>query len=83
MSYRNIAGIMLKERRRLGLDAYDLHAMRDRGVMELAWAGCDDDEIMSFSRHATKAMVMKYAGLARQIVRAKTAADKRRLWDSL
>ncbi len=45
--------------------------------MELAWAGCDDDEIMSYSGHSTKAMVRKYAGEARQIMRARQARAKR------
>ena len=77
MSYRYMAQIMLKERKRLGLEAYDLHALRYRGVMELAWAGCDDDEIASYSGHATKEMIAKYAGEARQIVRARQASEKR------
>ena len=77
MSYRYMAQIMLKERKRLGLEAYDLHALRYRGVMELAWAGCDDDEIASYSGHATKEMVAKYAGEARQIMRARQASEKR------
>lgn len=78
LTYRAMAAIMLAERRRLGLEAFDLHAMRYRGVMELAWAGCDDDEIMAFSGHKTKEMVRKYAGEARQIMRARQAAGKRR-----
>nr|WP_242690018.1 tyrosine-type recombinase/integrase [Paracoccus fontiphilus] len=77
MDYRRMAEVMLAERRRLGLEAYDLHALRYRGVMELAWANCDDDEIMSYSGHSTKAMVRKYAGEARQIMRAKQARAKR------
>lgn len=77
MDYRRLAEVMLRERQRLGLEAYDLHALRYRGVMELAWAGCDDDEIMSYSGHATKAMVRKYAGEARQIMRARQARAKR------
>lgn len=77
MTYRRLAELMLVERKRLGLEAYDLHAMRYRGVMELAWAGCDDDEIMSYSGHSTKAMVRKYAGEARQIMRARQAREKR------
>lgn len=83
MSYFKIARIMRDERRRLGVLAHDLHALRYRGVMELAWAGCDDDEIMSYSGHKTKKMVIKYAGFARQIMRAGTAAEKRRLWEQL
>lgn len=77
MSYRRLAEIMRAERGRLGLLEYDLHAMRYRGVMELAWAGCADDEISSYSGHATIAMVRKYAGKARQIMLAKSAKRKR------
>ncbi|MAC79282.1 MAG: integrase [Rhodobacteraceae bacterium] len=80
MTYDYMVKIMVAERKRLGLMDYDQHALRYRGVMELAWADCDDDEIMSYSGHSTKAMVIKYAGLARQIMRAKTASEKRRLW---
>ncbi|ARC87894.1 integrase [Rhodovulum sp. MB263] len=78
VSYRYMAQIMLKERRRLGLEAYDLHALRYRGVQELALHGCTDDEIAAYSGHATKAMIEKYAGEARQIMRARQAAEKRR-----
>lgn len=77
MTYRRMAEIMLAERQRLGLAGFDLHALRYRGVMELAWAGCDDDEIASFSGHATKDMIRKYAGEARQIMRARQAGAKR------
>ena len=77
MAYRYIADIMLKERKRLGLEAYDLHALRYRGIKELAWAGCDDDEIASYSGHVTKAMIEKYAGEARQEMRARQARTKR------
>lgn len=78
ISYRYMADLMLKERRRLGLEAYDLHALRYRGVKELAWAGCDDDEIAAYSGHATKDMIAKYAGEARQEMRARQARQKRR-----
>ena len=75
-----MARVMARERTRLDLMAYDLHALRYRGVMELAWSGCDDDEIASYSGHSSKEMIRKYAGIARQIMRARTAAEKRRLW---
>ena len=78
MGYRTMADIMIKERKRLGVMAFDQHALRYRGVMELAWAGCDDDEIASYSGHTTNAMIRKYAGEARQIMRARQAAAKRR-----
>ena len=77
ISYRYMADLMLKERRRLGLEAYDLHALRYRGVKELAWAGCDDDQIAAYSGHATKDMIEKYAGEARQEMRARQAREKR------
>lgn len=78
MSYHAMARVMLAERKRLGLAAFDQHALRYRGVMELALVGCDDDEIASYSGHTTKAMIVKYAGEARQKMRAKQAAAKRR-----
>ena len=78
MSYRYLADIMLAERKRLGLEAYDPHALRYRGVMELALAGCDDDEIARFSGHSTKEMIRKYAGETRQLMRARQAAAKRK-----
>lgn len=77
MSYRYMADVLLKERKRLGLEAYDQHALRYCGVKELAWAGCDDDEIAAFSGHSTKAMIAKYAGEARQEMRARQARLKR------
>lgn len=78
ITYRRMAGIFMAERKRLGLEAHDLHALRYRAVMELAWHGCTDDEIEAYSGHASKAMVRKYAGEARQIMRARQAREKRR-----
>lgn len=77
MNYRYMSRVMRLERERLGLVAYDLHALRYRGVMELARAGCDDDEISAYSGHSSKAMIRKYAGAARQIMRARQAREKR------
>lgn len=78
LPYRRMAEMMRAERDRLGLLDYDLHALRYRGVQELTWAGCTDDEIASYSGHMTKAMIAKYAGEARQIMRARQAKEKRR-----
>lgn len=78
MSYRRMSEIMLAERQRLGLALHDLHALRYRGVQELAWAGCTDEEIKAITGHSTEAMVRHYAGQARQITRAKQANDKRK-----
>lgn len=69
---------MKTERERLELQEFDLHAMRYRGVMELAWAGCDDDEIAAYSGHMSRAMIRKYAGEARQTMRARQAKAKRK-----
>lgn len=77
LTYSGLSQMIKKERRRLGLDKYDQHGWRYRGVMELAWAGCTDDEIMSYSGHATKEMVRKYAGEARQRMHAQSAFRKR------
>ena len=68
---------MRRERIRLGLMDYDQHALRYRGVMELADAGCTDDQIASYSGHTTKAMIVKYAGIARQKRRALEASEMR------
>ena len=78
MDYHAMARVMVRERKRLGLMAFDQHALRYRGVMELAWEGCDDDEIASYSGHTSKEMIIKYAGEARQIMRARQAAAKRK-----
>ena len=78
MDYHAMARVMVRERKRLDLMAHDQHALRYRGVMELAWAGCTDDEIASYSGHTSKAMIIKYAGEARQIMRARQAAAKRK-----
>jgi len=77
MNYRALAALMLTERKRLGVAAYDLHALRYRGIKELAWAGCTDDEIAAYSGHETLAMIRKYAGEARQVMRALQAREKR------
>jgi len=76
-SYFKTARIMREERTRLGLLDHDLHALRYRGVQELAHAGCTDDEIAAFSGHASMAMIRKYAGAARQEMRARSAIAKR------
>lgn len=78
LAYRRMAELFLEERKRLGVVDHDLHALRYRGVQELTWAGCDDDEIASYSGHMSKEMIAKYAGEARQIMRARQAKEKRK-----
>lgn len=55
-----------------------IHGLRYTAVYELAMAGCSDEEIASITGHASLAMVRKYAGEARQLMRAKAAQEKRR-----
>ena len=77
LSYRMMAQVFLAERQRLGLERHDMHALRYRGVHELALAGCSDDLIQSFSGHMTHSMVAKYAGEARQMTHARQALRQR------
>ncbi|UOA26712.1 hypothetical protein [Pseudosulfitobacter sp. DSM 107133] len=73
-----MARVMVNERMRLGLKACDQHALRYRGAMELVWAGRSDDEIASHGGHTSKKLIIKYAGEARQVMRARQAAAKRK-----
>jgi hypothetical protein len=77
MSYRYLSQIMLAERKRLGVEAFDLHALRYRGVQELARAGCTDEEIAAYSGHESLSMIRHYSQGARQEARADQAATKR------
>lgn len=77
VSYFKMARIMREERARLDLLEFDLHALRYRGVEELALAGCTHDEIAAFSGHASHAMIRKNAGATRQEMRARSAVAKR------
>lgn len=77
MTYRSASQAFLTERKRLGLTDHDMHALRYRGIEELAWSGCTDEEIASYSGHMSMQMIRKYAGRARQEMRAKSAAEKR------
>ena len=78
LSYARLSQLFLSERYRVGTEDFDLHALRYRGVHELAWAGCSDEEIAGYSGHDSLAMIRKYAGEARQIMRARQAKEKRK-----
>jgi hypothetical protein len=66
LPYRRMARIKFYLRRKLDIVTHDIHALRYRGVMELACAGCDDDEIASFSERSSKETIRKHAGIYRQ-----------------
>jgi len=79
LSYRAAADRMRKLRAAIGAgEAHDTHALRYTTTAELAALGCDDDLIMAVTGHRTKMMVAKYAGAARQKVRAIEAQKRRK-----
>lgn len=77
-SYRGAADLVMKARKAIGAEAYDLHSLRYTTAAELAEAGCSDDLIKAITGHTTGAMVAKYAGPARQKARAILAQDSRK-----
>lgn len=76
-SYRGAADMVMAVRREIGAQAYDLHGLRYAATAELAALGMDDDHIMAITGHSTKAMIVKYAGPARQRARAATVQVER------
>ena len=72
-SYRGAADGMMKLRRQIGAEAYDIHSLRYTATAELARVGLDDDLIMAITGHKTHRMVQLYAGAERQKLRAKAA----------
>lgn len=76
-SYRGAHDAMMKLRRKIGAESYDMHSLRYTATAELARAGLDDDKIMSITGHKTSRMVQLYAGEERQKARAKAALKAR------
>lgn len=76
-SYRGAADLIMAVRKQIGAEAYDIHSLRYSAAAELAALGCSDELIQSVTGHSTTAMVVKYAGPARQKARAKQAQEKR------
>lgn len=77
-SYRGAADLVMAVRRNIGAEAFDIHGLRYSAATELAAAGCSDELIAAVTGHATGAMVRKYAGSARQKVRAIEAQGRRK-----
>lgn len=77
-SYRGAADMVMAVRREIGAEAYDIHSLRYSAAAELAAAGCSDDLIAAVTGHSSAAMVKKYAGAARQKVRAIEAQGRRK-----
>lgn len=76
-SYRGAADGMMKLRRKIGAEAYDIHSLRYTATAELAGAGLDEDLIMAITGHKTHKMVQLYSGAERQKARARVANNAR------
>lgn len=77
-SYRGAADLIMAVRRKIGAEQFDIHGLRYSAASELAALGCSDELIQAVTGHATGAMVRKYAGAARQKVRAIEAQKMRK-----
>ncbi|MBY5974182.1 tyrosine-type recombinase/integrase [Ferrimonas balearica] len=67
---------VMKVRRSIGAEAYDLHSLRHTKASELAAAGHDDATIMSITGHKSVAALRVYTDAARQKARAMKAQEK-------
>lgn len=72
-SYRGAHDAVMKLRRAIGAEAYDIHSLRYTATAELARVGLDDALIMAITGHKTNRMVQLYAGPERQKARARAA----------
>lgn len=76
-SYRGAADLVMAVRREIGAERFDIHGLRYSAAAALAELGCSDELIAAVTGHTTGAMVRKYAGSARQKVRAIEAQKRR------
>jgi integrase len=77
VTYHNAAAAVMKVRKAVGAEAFTIHGWRYTAAAELAAAGCSDDEIQAITGHKARAMVVQYAGAARQEQRARSAQRRR------
>jgi len=75
VSYRAAAFAVMKVRKEIGAEEYDIHALRHTTASELAALGLSDELIMAVTGHTSRASVVRYAGAARQKARAQVAQD--------
>ncbi|WP_417816565.1 tyrosine-type recombinase/integrase [Tritonibacter scottomollicae] len=78
LTYRSAHEAVMRVRKSIGAEQFDLHGLRYAAAAELAALGCDDDLIAAVTGHTTKAMIAKYAGSARQKVRALEVQRRRK-----
>jgi integrase len=76
-SYRGAADMVMKVRKAIGAEAYDLHALRHSTASELLAAGCSDEQVAAVLGHSSLATVPIYTASVRQMERAKQAQGKR------
>ena len=76
-SYRGAHDAMMKLRREIGAEKYDIHAIRHTVASELG-AVTSDEEAMAVTGHQSASMFAHYAGQARQVARAERAQNKRK-----
>ena len=76
-AYRGAADLVMAVRKKIGAERYDIHGLRYTAAAELAALGCDDQTIAAITGHKTASMLAKYAGPARQKVRALKAQEMR------
>lgn len=77
VTYHTAAAAVMKVRKAVGAEAFTIHGWRYSAAAELAAAGCSDEEIQAITGHKARAMVVKYAGPARQEQRARAAQRRR------
>jgi len=75
LSYRAAHDRIMKVRRQIGAESYDIHALRHTAASELAAAGHDDATIMAITGHKSVAALRIYTEEARQRARAKKARE--------
>ena len=69
--------MIMKVRKAIDAEGFDIHALRHTAAHELAAAGCSDELIQSITGHSSAAMVKHYSHFSRQRSRAKEAQSRR------
>lgn len=77
LTYNAAAHAVMQIRKAISAEDYTIHGWRYTAAAELAAAGCTDDEIQAITGHKARAMVVKYAGPARQQRHALSAQRRR------
>jgi len=75
-SYRGASQAVLKIRKQIGAEAYDIHSLRYSAACEMALAGLSDETIGAVTGQSMQ-MVKHYTKSVRQMARAKRAIQAR------